>query len=85
MEPTRYLRDKTLSELAKMIAKDWTEINIRAELCLATMNELDSIEDSYYEDSGESIILHFLCNAVSWRGGLSQMIKRELNRRLTRR
>lgn len=74
-----YMKDMTLAELSKMIAKDWNDISPRAELCLSAMQQLNGVKDH----SGKIIVINFLCSAVSWRGNLARMIKKELNRRLT--
>jgi hypothetical protein len=42
------------------------------------MRDLEFITDSYGADSAKSIVLYFLSNAGTWRGGTARRIKAEL-------
>ena len=76
------LQNKTITELAGVIAWDWPTIPPSAKAYLAPMFSLYDITDNYYEDSGRSVILHFLTNASTWKGDVAREVKKELNRRL---
>ena len=76
------MKNMTISDLAKMIEKDWGEVSSHARPYLSAMNHLNDIKDAYCDNYGEKIVVYFLCNAVSWRGNLAMMIKKELNRRI---
>lgn len=45
---------------------------------LQPMLELDSINDDYYYDSAESVVLYALANLQQWRGETARAIKAEL-------
>ncbi len=45
---------------------------------LRAMGTLDSIDQDYGYDSGESIVLYFLSNAKTWRGDVARRVKAEL-------
>ncbi|MFA5024114.1 MAG: hypothetical protein WC523_04120 [Patescibacteria group bacterium] len=76
------LKSLSLSELAKMIRKDWTRIDSHALPFLEAMEQLKDIADNYKDSSGQMIIAYFLSTAVSWTGNLSVCIKKELKRRM---
>ena len=67
----------TIPQLAGMIRKDWDNINANIEPYLVAMEQFDDAKDNK-----EVIVLHFLCNAIAWRGNLAETIKKELNRRV---
>lgn len=64
--------------IAEEIKQDWRKPYFGAVPYLAAMSELDSIDDSYYFDSGRSIVLYFLSNANTWRGETARRVKAEL-------
>jgi hypothetical protein len=43
------------------------------------MKSLESLSDTYYADSAESIVMYALANLTSWRGESARRIKAELN------
>jgi hypothetical protein len=47
---------------------------------LDAMCELNSINDNYYYDSGESVVRYFLANANTWRGEKARAVKAELKK-----
>ena len=49
-----------------------------AQPYVKAMSQLSSIEDQYYCDSAESIVLYFLSNAATFRGETAQKLKAEL-------
>lgn len=69
---------RLLYKIAADIRKDWKKVYFGAEPYLAAMETMNSINDDYGFDSGESIVLYFLANATSWRGPVARAIKVEL-------
>lgn len=76
------LQALSVSEIARLIRKDWKKVYFGAEPYLAAMRDLESINDNYMYDDGKSIVRYFLANATQWRGETAKAIKAELNRRL---
>ena len=76
------LEQKTISQIATLIEKDWKNIYFGAKPYLEAMRSLESINDNYILDSGSSIIAYFLSNAITWRGPVAREVKKELNNRL---
>ena len=71
---------KTLSELASIIdadcnGKPWYNY---AKPYVKAMRSLQSIDDVYVADSGESVVLYALSNLSDWRGDTARMVKAEL-------
>lgn len=71
-------QSRSLYTIAREIRKDWKKVNYAAEPYLAAMACLKSIDEPYYFDSGESVVLYFLANATTWRGETARRIKKEL-------
>ena len=71
---------RSISTIAREIRADWTKPYFGAVPYLSAMQSLDSIEDSYYEDSGKSVVLYFLANASTWKGEKARAIKAELKK-----
>ena len=71
-------RIRTLKEIAKEIRSDWKKVNFGAEPYLEAMETLNSVDDNYYFDDGDSIVRYFLANASSWRGEVAKRVKAEL-------
>lgn len=69
---------RSLSQIAREIRQTWSNVYFGAEPYLAAMESLDSINDSYFADSGRSIVQYFLSNAATWRGEDARRIKAEL-------
>ena len=69
---------RPLHEIASEIRKEWENVNYAAKPYLSAMRELETVNDNYGLDSGKSIVLHFLCNAGSFRGEAARRIKAEL-------
>ena len=72
---------RPLSQIAREIesecsTKDWY---VYAEAYVTPMKSLESLSDSYYADSAESIVMYALANLTSWRGESARRIKAELN------
>lgn len=69
---------RLIREIAREINDLWLNVNYAAEPYLRAMLSLDSIEDNYYFDSGDSVVRYFLANAGTWRGEDARRIKAEL-------
>jgi len=69
---------RSLSTIAREIYRTWPKVNYAAKPYLDAMATLDSVNDSYYYDSGKSVVLYFLANAGTWRGEDAKRIKAEL-------
>lgn len=74
--------EKTLSELAREIKRDWKKVWFGAVPYLDAMRTIEKLGDDYGADSGASIVAYFLANAATWRGEVAKAIKAELNIRL---
>ena len=75
------LPDYSIKDLAKVIKKNWEKVNFGAVPYLDAMFSLESIHDYYFQDTGKSVVLYFLCNASTWRGVIAKAVKAELNKR----
>jgi len=69
---------RLIKEIAQEIREKWTKVSPYAEPYLEAMMELDTIDDYYYLDTAEEIVLYFLCNAGSFRGEDARRLKKEL-------
>ncbi len=69
---------RPLSEIAAEIRADWKKVNYAAVPYLEAMEELDDINDPYYEDTARDIVIRFGLNAGTWRGETARRIKAEL-------
>ncbi len=76
------LTTMTLSGIARLVRRDWKNVNYGAVPYLDAMGSLESINDPYYQDSGKSVVLYFLANARGWRGDTAKLVKAELNKRV---
>ena len=70
--------NRPLYEIATEIRRDWKKVYFGAVPYLDAMQTLNNITDNYYQDSGKSIVLYFLCNAGTWRGDIARRVKAEL-------
>jgi hypothetical protein len=70
---------RPLSTIAYEIQDDWGEkVKYSAKPYLNAMKHLNSINDSYFNDSGRTIVAYFLENASTWRGETARRVKAEL-------
>lgn len=69
---------RPLNTIAKEIRNDWKKVYYAAEPYLSAMSSMTSINQNYYYDSGNTIVLYFLANASAWRGDKARAIKSEL-------
>ena len=72
---------RTISAIAREVESDWQEkVNFAARPYLDAMHTLTSVNDSFYADSGHSVVAYFLANAGSWRGDTARRVKAELKK-----
>ncbi len=69
---------RPLSVIAAEIRRTWPRVYFGAVPYLDAMEQLNSIDDAFYADSGRSVVLYFLANAGTWRGPDAKRIKAEL-------
>lgn len=69
-------------EIADEIRRDWKKPYFGAVPYLDAMHSLNSVTDSYYHDSGKSVVLYFLSNATTWKGETARRVKAELKAHL---
>ena len=69
---------RSLSEIAREIAREWPNVNYAAEPYLDAMHSVESVNDAYGLDNGKMIVRYFLANAGTWRGEAARRIKAEL-------
>lgn len=69
---------RPIYEIARDIQKAWEKPNYAAVPYLDAMLHLDKITDTYYFDSGKSVVAYFLSNASSFRGTEAKALKEEL-------
>lgn len=70
---------RPISEIAREISKDWKKPYFGAVPYLRAMFSLDSTDQNYGCNSGDSIVRYFLSNAATWKGETARRIKKELN------
>ena len=75
---------KSLSELASTIeaecnGKPWY---VYAKPYVKAMRSLDTIDDVYIMDTGESVVMYALANLTYWRGDVARQVKAELKAHL---
>jgi len=85
-ETQKRIEGATLGELARMIRRDLAEqgkeMYFGAVPYIDAMSTMDSIDDRFGEDSGQSIVAYALGNLQTYRGPKARAIKAELNKRL---
>lgn len=75
---------RPLSQIARDIRHAWVDksgnphVHYSARPYLDALSSLSSITDSFFEDSGRSIVLYFLANASTFRGPAARSLKDEL-------
>jgi hypothetical protein len=70
---------RPISEIAREIKNDWTNVYFGAKPYLQAMETLADVSDRYGCDSATSIISYFLANAGTWKGDVARRVKKELN------
>lgn len=69
---------RLINEIANDIGLAWQKPYFGAVPYLNAMRELETIDDSYGQDSAKSIITYFLANASAFRGNQAKQFKNEL-------
>lgn len=69
---------RSISTIAQEIKRTWAKPNFAAVPYLDAMAQLETVDDSYYADSGRTIVSYFLANAGTFRGDDAKRIKAEL-------
>lgn len=69
---------QSISTIAREISRDWKNVNYAAKPYLEAMRSLDSVNDSYYQDSAKSVVSYFLANASGYRGDTAKAHKAAL-------
>lgn len=69
---------RPLSTIAAEVRRTWPKVSPYAKPYLDAMAQLNSINDTYYADSAESVVRYFISNAASYRGDDARRIKSEL-------
>lgn len=70
---------RPLYEIAQEIRQDWHPVYFGAVPYLNAMESLQSVEQAYGYDTGDSIVRYFLSNARTWKGEVARRVKKELN------
>lgn len=69
---------RALSTIAADVRRTWPKVSPYAKPYLDAMGSLDNLNQNFYEDSAQSVVLYFLSNTQSWRGEDAKRIKAEL-------
>jgi len=67
-----------IAAIARIIRKDWKNIYFGAVPYLDAMDQIDTIDQIYYDDHAEDIVRRFLLNAKNWRGEVAKSVKAKL-------
>lgn len=76
---------RPINEIARDVQSEWLNVHYAAKPYLAAMFHLKTVSDKYGADSGDSIVLYFLSNAGTFRGGKAKELKAELKAHIKRR
>lgn len=69
---------RLIKEIAKEIKDKWPKVSPWAKPYLDAMMTLNTIQDYYWMDSAEEIVIRFLSNAQSFKGEDAKRLKGEL-------
>ena len=69
---------RPIKDIAFEIKREWKNVSPYAKPYLDAMTTLNSIEDNYYLDTAEEVVIRFLCNAGSFKGEAARRLKKEL-------
>jgi hypothetical protein len=72
------MEKRLISSIAYDIKKTWAKPYFGAKPYLDAMVHLNTINDKYYEDTAQSVIMYFLANASTFRGNDAKVLKLEL-------
>jgi len=79
---TTAVQKRPIHRIASDIFNEWTKVHYTASPYLNAMLSLQDKNSMYGADSASSIILYFLSNASSFRGGNAKNLKAELKAHL---
>ena len=65
-------------KIAEEILNTWDRPNYAARPYLAAMLTINSHDENFGYDSAKNVILYFLSNATTFRGGKAKELKNEL-------
>lgn len=80
-EPVLDYSKARICDLAGVIREDWKKLSPCAMPYVEAMETMQDIGEHYLLDSGQEIVLRFLCNASGWRGPTAKAVKAELKAR----
>lgn len=69
---------RPLYDIAREIRRDWPKPYFGAVPYIDAMRLLNSPQDNYGADTGDTIVRYFLANAGTWRGETARRVKAEL-------
>ncbi len=72
----------SISDIALEIRRNWKNVNYAAKPYLDALDSMETAQDTFGFDSGQSVIAYFLANASSFRGEIAKAIKKELLKRI---
>ena len=73
---------RSLNTIAREIRSNWAKPYFGAVPYLDAMGSLDTMQDKFYYDDAQSVVLYFLANAATWKGDVARRIKAELKNML---
>jgi hypothetical protein len=72
------MEKRLISTIAYDIKKSWAKPYFGAKPYLDAMVHLNTINDKYYDDTAQSVVMYFLANASTFRGNDAKVLKQEL-------
>ena len=72
------MEKRLISSIAYDIKKSWAKPYFGAKPYLDAMVHLNTINDKYYDDTAQSVVMYFLANASTFRGNDAKVLKAEL-------
>ena len=72
------MANRPIYVIARDIKAAWPKVSPYAKPYLDAMGNLNSVNDSYYLDTGRDVVLRFMCNAAGFRGDKARALKAEL-------
>lgn len=76
---------RPLHKIADEITRVWRKPYFGAVPYIDAMRHLATVEDKFYNEPGDDIVMYFLSNARYWRGEDAARIKAELKAMLPKR
>jgi hypothetical protein len=76
------MANRSLSDIAREIIADYRSkgkpVHFSAVPYVDAMRSLDTMDDRFYEDDAETVVIYALSNLSTWRGETATRVKREL-------